>query len=84
MTTFIIRQVIYYFRKQSLPHVYGTHLPDLFLNLTTKFINSNKNEINDYLYHAPGNLIFYKSLPAAWSRYSLDSLVLKVDLYKLK
>ena len=35
-----------------------THLTHLFLKSTTK--NSKKNEINDSLYHAPGDKLFYK------------------------
>ena len=46
MTTFIMRQVIRYFRKPSLPHVNGSHLPHLFLISTTT--NSKKSETNDY------------------------------------
>ena len=68
MTTFIIRQVNCYLTKLCLPHRNDTfvltYVPHLLSNSTT--INSKKSEINDYLYHAKGNLLFYKKIPAAW------------------
>ena len=59
-----MRKVICNFTKQSLPHGNGSNLPHLFLISTT--INSKKSEMNDFLYHAPGNLIFHKTILSAW------------------
>ena len=57
-------QLIGYSTEQSLPHGNGRHFTHLFLISTT--LNLKKSEINNYLYHAPGNLLFYKIITAAW------------------